>query len=238
MLFAPATPGAAACADARQVVLRRASSCSDLLAGARGSGASAMCWTRLPIFNLAINARMISFAAFGICVLAAIGLQVSIAERARLAWLFLWLALTITALIAGSPPQHADARLRPRQCHPRGRATAARVRADARVACLSSGDRGHSWVCCSCSASPRSEGSFRRRSPRLLPTGCRIGAPSAHERRAVPHRRYWAGALSEHRHDVRPRGCARADGHVVARLAETFPAWCHRGGYGSTRSTT
>ena len=60
-----------------------------------------MSWilARLPVFSLAINARMISFAAFGICVLAAIGLQVSIAERDRLAWLFLGVALTIMVVI-------------------------------------------------------------------------------------------------------------------------------------------
>lgn len=53
---------------------------------------------RLPIFSLAINARMISFAAFGICVLAAIGLQLSTTERA-LGWLFLGVGVVITALI-------------------------------------------------------------------------------------------------------------------------------------------
>jgi Predicted membrane protein len=69
-----------------------------LLAGAQAPGVS---WilARLPIFSLAINARMISFAAFGICVLAAIGLQISIAERERLAWLFLGVALTIMVVI-------------------------------------------------------------------------------------------------------------------------------------------
>jgi hypothetical protein len=54
---------------------------------------------RMPVFNLAINARMISFAAFGICVLAAAGLQVSIAARQRLAWAFLGVAGVITAII-------------------------------------------------------------------------------------------------------------------------------------------
>lgn len=58
--------------------------------------------TRIPVFNLAINERMVSFAAFGICVLAAIGLQVSLAERARLAWFFLGVAIAVTALIAFS----------------------------------------------------------------------------------------------------------------------------------------
>nr|MDP9360144.1 YfhO family protein [Acidobacteriota bacterium] len=69
-----------------------------LLAGAEAPGLSDAL-ARLPIFSLAINARMISFAAFGICVLAAIGLQVSISERDRLAWLFLGVALTILVAI-------------------------------------------------------------------------------------------------------------------------------------------
>jgi hypothetical protein len=55
--------------------------------------------TRIPIFNLAINARMISFGAFGICVLAAMGLQVSLTERERLAWLFLGGAATMIVLV-------------------------------------------------------------------------------------------------------------------------------------------
>ena len=69
-----------------------------LLAGAEAPGVSAIL-ARLPVFSLAINARMISFAAFGICVLAAIGLQVAISERERLAWLFLGVALTILVII-------------------------------------------------------------------------------------------------------------------------------------------
>jgi hypothetical protein len=70
-----------------------------LLAGAEAPGVTEL-FAHLPIFSLAINARMISFAAFGLCTLAAIGLQVSIAERDRLAWLFLGVALTITVFIA------------------------------------------------------------------------------------------------------------------------------------------
>jgi len=70
-----------------------------LLAGADAPGIGTLL-ARIPIFNLAINARMISFAAFGICVLAATGLQVSIAERQRLSWMFLGVAGLLTALIA------------------------------------------------------------------------------------------------------------------------------------------
>jgi len=55
---------------------------------------------RLPIFSLAINARMISFAAFAICVLAAIGLHASLTERRRLAFYFLIVGLSIAALTA------------------------------------------------------------------------------------------------------------------------------------------
>jgi hypothetical protein len=54
---------------------------------------------RLPIFNLAINARMISFAAFGVCVLAAIGVEVSTIERERLAWCFLGTGIATGMLI-------------------------------------------------------------------------------------------------------------------------------------------
>jgi len=70
-----------------------------LLAGADAPGLGTLL-ARMPVFNLAINARMISFAAFGICVLAAVGLQISIAERQRLSWMFLGMAGLMTALIA------------------------------------------------------------------------------------------------------------------------------------------
>ena len=69
-----------------------------LLAGAEAPVLSDLL-AHLPIFSLAINARMISFAAFGICVLAAIGLQASIGEGNRLAWLFLAVAGVLTAFI-------------------------------------------------------------------------------------------------------------------------------------------
>jgi hypothetical protein len=67
------------------------------LAGAEAPIVSAML-QRLPLFSLAINARMISFAAFGLCVLAAIGLHASLTERRRLAFLFLIVALVLAAL--------------------------------------------------------------------------------------------------------------------------------------------
>lgn len=53
----------------------------------------------LPLFDLAINARMISLAVFGSCVLAAIGLQASLAERGRLAWIYLGVAIAIAAAV-------------------------------------------------------------------------------------------------------------------------------------------
>jgi hypothetical protein len=53
---------------------------------------------RLPIFSLAINARMIAFAAFAVCVLASIGLNASLTERRRLAFLFLIVGVAIAAL--------------------------------------------------------------------------------------------------------------------------------------------
>ncbi|HEX3576966.1 MAG TPA: hypothetical protein VHY33_00265 [Thermoanaerobaculia bacterium] len=67
------------------------------LAGAEAPIVSSIL-ARLPIFNLAINARMMSFAAFAICVLAAIGLHASLTERRRLAVVFLIVGLAIAAL--------------------------------------------------------------------------------------------------------------------------------------------
>jgi hypothetical protein len=67
------------------------------LAGAEAPIVSAILGA-LPIFSLAINARMISFAAFAICVLAAIGLHASLTERRRLAFLFLIVGVAIAAL--------------------------------------------------------------------------------------------------------------------------------------------
>jgi len=51
---------------------------------------------RLPIFSLAVNARMIAFAGFGICVLAAIGLEVAIDH---LSWSFLGVAVALVVFI-------------------------------------------------------------------------------------------------------------------------------------------
>jgi hypothetical protein len=70
-----------------------------LLAGAEAPGLTAVL-ARLPVFSLAVNARMISFAAFGICALAAIGLQASFIDRERLTWLFLGVALVLAVVIA------------------------------------------------------------------------------------------------------------------------------------------
>ncbi len=70
-----------------------------MLAGAEAPGLSDLL-ARIPIFSLAINARMISFAAFGLCVLAAMGLHASVGDRARLAWLFLATGLSIAVVSA------------------------------------------------------------------------------------------------------------------------------------------
>lgn len=70
-----------------------------LLAGAEAPIVSAIL-ARLPIFSLAINARMISFATFAICVLAAIGMHASLTERRRLAFVFLIAGIGIAALTA------------------------------------------------------------------------------------------------------------------------------------------
>jgi len=72
------------------------------LAGAEAPILSAILW-RLPIFSLAINARMISFATFAICVLAAIGMNASLTERRRLAFLFLFVGVSIAVLTIAIP---------------------------------------------------------------------------------------------------------------------------------------
>ena len=72
------------------------------LAGAEAPFVSAIL-ARLPIFGLAINARMISFAAFAICVLAAIGLHAALTERRRLAFFFLFVGVSITVLTIAIP---------------------------------------------------------------------------------------------------------------------------------------
>ena len=72
------------------------------LAGAEAPILSAIL-SRLPIFSLAINARMISFATFAICVLAAIGMNASLAERRRLAFLFLFVGVSIAVLTIAIP---------------------------------------------------------------------------------------------------------------------------------------
>lgn len=100
MLFAPALL-ALLCARTRERWFFAGVVLFGLLAGADAPVLNDLL-IRIPVFNLAINARMISFAAFGICVLAAIGLQVSIAERERLAWLFLGVATAVTVLIVFS----------------------------------------------------------------------------------------------------------------------------------------
>jgi hypothetical protein len=72
------------------------------LAGAEAPIISAIL-SRLPIFSLAINARMISFATFAICVLAAIGMNASLTERRRLAFLFLFVGVSIAVLTIAIP---------------------------------------------------------------------------------------------------------------------------------------
>jgi hypothetical protein len=70
-----------------------------MLAGAEAPGLSEVL-SRMPLFDLAINARMISFASFGICVLAAMGLHASTGDRLRLAWLYLATGLSVGSAIA------------------------------------------------------------------------------------------------------------------------------------------
>src|SRR5207237_958043 len=56
-----------------------------LLVGAEAPGASDLLG-HLPLFSIAVNARMIAFATFGICVLAALGLESWIQAPSRMEW--------------------------------------------------------------------------------------------------------------------------------------------------------
>jgi hypothetical protein len=98
MLFAPAL-FALLRARAREKWFFGGVAVFGFLAGAEASIVSAIL-ARTPLFSLAINARMISLAAFAICVLAAIGLHASLTERRRLAFFFLFVGLLIAALTA------------------------------------------------------------------------------------------------------------------------------------------
>jgi hypothetical protein len=68
-----------------------------LLAGAEAPGVSALL-QHLPLFSIAVNARMIAFAAFGLCALATIGLDRWIAEPSRMDVICLAVAAAIIAI--------------------------------------------------------------------------------------------------------------------------------------------
>lgn len=87
MLFAPAA-FALIGVRSRQKWFFAAAIVFGLLAGAQAPVVTALL-THLPLFALAVNARMISYAAFGICVLAALGLELALARREALAGAFL-----------------------------------------------------------------------------------------------------------------------------------------------------
>ncbi|MDQ6802789.1 MAG: YfhO family protein, partial [Acidobacteriota bacterium] len=68
-----------------------------LLAGAEAPGVTDLLG-RIPLFDIAINARMIAFAAFGICALASIGLDRWIAQPAGMDLMSLAVAAAIILL--------------------------------------------------------------------------------------------------------------------------------------------
>lgn len=96
MLFAPAL-FALFYARTREKWFFGAVAVFGFLAGAEAPIVSTIL-ANLSVFSLAINARMISFAAFAICVLAAIGLHASLTERRRLAFVFLLVGVSIAVL--------------------------------------------------------------------------------------------------------------------------------------------
>jgi hypothetical protein len=70
-----------------------------LLAGARAPLVTDAL-AHLPLFGIAVNSRMIVYAAMGVCVLAAIGVQEALEHRQLLAWLYLGTAAALVAAIA------------------------------------------------------------------------------------------------------------------------------------------
>ena len=68
-----------------------------LLAGAESPGVADLLG-HVPLFNIAVNARLIAFAAFGLCALAAIGLDRWIADPSGLDWISLSVAAAIILL--------------------------------------------------------------------------------------------------------------------------------------------
>jgi hypothetical protein len=74
-----------------------------LLIGAEAPGLTEL-FQHLPLFSIAINARMISFAALGVSMLAAIGMDVFLRRRVRLDLACAIVAVTLMILIAALLP--------------------------------------------------------------------------------------------------------------------------------------
>lgn len=72
-----------------------------LLAGARAPVVSDAL-EHVPLFSIAVNSRLISWAALGICALAALGIDAAMERRELLSWLYLGTAAALAAAIATS----------------------------------------------------------------------------------------------------------------------------------------
>lgn len=72
-----------------------------LLAGARAPVVSDAL-EHIPLFSIAINSRLIAWAALGSCALAALGLEAAFARRELLSWLYLGTAAALVVVIAST----------------------------------------------------------------------------------------------------------------------------------------
>ncbi|MEK6372351.1 MAG: YfhO family protein [Acidobacteriota bacterium] len=72
-----------------------------LLAGARAPVVSDAL-EQIPLFSIAVNSRLISWAALGLCALAALGLDAALERRELLSWLYLGTAVAIGVVIAST----------------------------------------------------------------------------------------------------------------------------------------
>ena len=72
-----------------------------LLAGARAPVVSDAL-EHIPLFSIAVNSRLISWAALGFCALAALGLDAAFERRELLSWLYLGTAVAIGVVIAST----------------------------------------------------------------------------------------------------------------------------------------
>ncbi len=72
-----------------------------LLAGARAPGVG-VALDHLPLFSMAVNSRMIAFAAMALSILAAMGIDAAMERREALSWLYLGTAAALVLAIAAT----------------------------------------------------------------------------------------------------------------------------------------